>query len=43
MRCPYCHTLIIHKFGGNYNRMDKKRKAEHMRRCDERPEVVDNE
>ena len=38
MRCPYCNTLIIHKFNGNYNRMDRKRKARHMRHCDERPD-----
>lgn len=38
MRCPYCHKLIIHKFNGRYTRRDKKRKAEHMRRCEKRPE-----
>lgn len=37
MRCPYCDKLIIHRFNGNYTRMDKKRKARHMRLCDERP------
>lgn len=38
MRCPYCGQLIIHKFSGRYNRMDRKRKARHMRLCDERPD-----
>ena len=41
MRCPYCNTLIIHKFNGNYNRMDRKRKSRHMRHCDERPDDAD--
>lgn len=43
MRCPYCHTLIIHKFNGNYNRLDRKRKSRHMRHCDERPEEQSGE
>jgi hypothetical protein len=28
----------VYKFNGNYNRMDKKRKARHMRHCGERPD-----
>jgi len=43
MRCPYCNTLIIHRFNGRYTRMDRKRKAQHMRHCDERPENAENE
>ena len=35
MRCRYCGKLIIHRFNGNYTRMDKKRKARHERRCEE--------
>lgn len=41
MRCPYCNTLIIHRFNGNYNRMDKKRKARHIRLCEEAPDSTD--
>ncbi|UBF23427.1 hypothetical protein HATV-3_gp77 [Haloarcula tailed virus 3] len=41
MRCPYCNKLIIHRFNGNYNRIDKKRKRRHMMLCDERPEEQD--
>ena len=44
MRCQYCRQLIIHKFNGNYNRVDRKRKARHERRCPERPtEKTDKE
>ena len=43
MRCQYCGKLIIHKFNGNYNRMDRKRKARHERHCDDAHYNTDNE
>lgn len=41
MRCPYCNTLIIHKFSGRYNRMDRKRKDRHLKQCEENPRNED--
>lgn len=39
MRCQYCNTLIVHRFNGRYNRMDRKRKRIHEQNCPENPNV----
>lgn len=43
MRCRYCRQLIIHRFNGNYNRRDRKRKYNHERMCKYNPNVREKE
>ena len=37
VRCEFCHTLIIHRLNGMYNRRDYRRKRLHEQTCNANP------
>lgn len=41
MRCQYCHTLIVHRFSGEYTERDRAKRHRHERYCDENPDAED--